>query len=221
MAAKSAADSVKLSLDLVESAKRELLFLKNIDRKGSYYEPDVIKCAIYRYEKCWLPLLRADAGLGTRKSPPADVHWVWHVHMLSPTTYAADCRRTHGAVFAHSLAAAAGGSAEAEWEASYGPEEPFQLSSQQVRDRRGIWGEHLSDLSYDIEGAALRQRMFYYQVSLPHFMDDRFLHEALVRYKRYLFLKKHNKDTFLVPCYDIDLIWHTHQVICIHFESLM
>ena len=28
----------------------------------------------------------------------------------------------------------------------------------------------------------------------------------------YLHLKKKNPKTFLVPCYDMDLIWHTHQV---------
>ena len=28
----------------------------------------------------------------------------------------------------------------------------------------------------------------------------------------YLYLKKKNPKTFLVPCYDMDLIWHTHQV---------
>ena len=43
-------------------------------------------------------------------------------------------------------------------------------------------------------------------------MDDKFLEEALIRYKRYLCLKILNKATFLVPCYDIDLMWHAHQV---------
>ena len=28
----------------------------------------------------------------------------------------------------------------------------------------------------------------------------------------YLYLKKKNPKTFLVPCYDMDLIWHSHQV---------
>ena len=33
-----------------------------------------------------------------------------------------------------------------------------------------------------------------------------------MRYKMYLALKKSHPDKFLVPCYDIDLVWHTHQV---------
>ena len=38
------------------------------------------------------------------------------------------------------------------------------------------------------------------------------MRDAFKRYKMYLLLKKENKSTFLVPCYDIDLVWHTHQV---------
>ena len=33
----------------------------------------------------------------------------------------------------------------------------------------------------------------------------------------YLYLKKKNPKTFLVPCYDMDLIWHSHQV-CFSFS---
>ena len=71
--------------------------------------------------------------------------------------------------------------------------------------------EHTSKITYDICSAALRQGSFYYQVSLPHFSDESFMKESVTRYKMYLFLKKENK-TPLVPCYDFDLVWHTHQV---------
>ena len=156
-------DTMKLSLDLIQTAKTELRFLKNIDDQKIYYDPDVIQCAIYRYERCWLPLLSSNADLGLRRRPPLDVHWVWHVHMLSPTKYAEDCKRLHGAVFDHSLGAEE--SAREEWERAH-PEEPFQLSRQDVEDRRDIWGEHSSDLSYDVLGAALRQKLFFYQVGI-------------------------------------------------------
>ena len=155
------ADTMKLTLDLTETAKMELRFLKNIHDRKIYYDPDVIKCAIYRYEECWLPLLRSNADLGLRKGPPLDVHWVWHVHMLSPTKYAEDCKRLHGAVFDHRLGAEE--SAKEEWEGAY-PEEPFHLSSRDVEGRRDIWGKHSSNISYDLLGAALRQKVFFYQV---------------------------------------------------------
>ncbi|KAJ8302093.1 hypothetical protein KUTeg_021080 [Tegillarca granosa] len=63
-----------------------------------------------------------------------------------------------------------------------------------------------------IEGAASRQGTFYYNVSLPHFLDEKYLNLCVLRYKKFLYLKLHTNDAFLVPCYDNDLIWHTHQL---------
>lgn len=46
--------------------------------------------------------------------------------------------------------------------------------------------------------------------------DKRFLEEALARYKGFLHLIKINQDRalkiFCVPSYDIDLMWHSHQL---------
>jgi hypothetical protein len=50
------------------------------------------------------------------------------------------------------------------------------------------------------------------QVSLPHYADPDFHVDSVRRYKMYLRLKKKNVKTFLVPCYDMDLVWHAHQV---------
>ncbi|RUS76067.1 hypothetical protein EGW08_016171, partial [Elysia chlorotica] len=72
--------------------------------------------------------------------------------------------------------------------------------------------EFTSALSYDLASAVSRQRMFYYQVSLPHYRDEKFLNNALMRYRKFLFLKSHNPAVFLVPCYDSDLMWHTHML---------
>ena len=47
-----------------------------------------------------------------------------------------------------------------------------------------------------------RQRVFNYQVSLPHFADLGFLRRAVLRYKMLLLLKQRHPDRFLVPCYD-------------------
>ena len=65
-------------------------------------------------------------------------------------------------------------------------------------------------LNYDIKSAALRQGSFFYQVSLDHFRDPDFLEDALRRYRMYLFLKRLHTQTFLVPCYDIDLVTHSN-----------
>ena len=39
-----------------------------------------------------------------------------------------------------------------------------------------------------------------------------FLESAVERYCKFLYLRQNNPMYFLVPCYDIDLAWHTHQV---------
>ena len=50
------------------------------------------------------------------------------------------------------------------------------------------------------------------QVSLPHYHDNKFLLNAITRYAMYLKLQQLHPDKFLVPCYDMDIVWHTHQV---------
>lgn len=70
--------------------------------------------------------------------------------------------------------------------------------------------------TYDLVSAVKRQCPFYYQVSRPHVDNDVFLQEAVARYKAFLYLIKRNRERsvklFCVPTYDIDLIWHTHQL---------
>ncbi|KAH3881176.1 hypothetical protein DPMN_005099 [Dreissena polymorpha] len=66
--------------------------------------------------------------------------------------------------------------------------------------------------SYHIFAAICRQRVFYYQTSLAHYHDKTFLKAAQKRYQRFLFLKHQNPSEMLVPCYDIDLMWHTHML---------
>ncbi len=212
---------MQFSVDLLEKAREELAFLRAVDAKGHFYEQDVIECAIYRYERLWLPLLNATpeaAAAGLR--PPLDVHWVWHVHMLSPTKYTEDVLekfKKREETIGHSFEQGQK-SAKGLWEATY-PDEPFELSRREVDERSIVWKAWHTEFRYNILEAAQRQRVFFYQVSLPHYSDSKFLEEALLRYKRYLCLKQLNKETFLVPCYDIDLIWHAHQVHPMAYEK--
>lgn len=53
-------------------------------------------------------------------------------------------------------------------------------------------------------------------MSRPHMNNDLFLEGALARYRGFLHLIKRNMEKslkrFCVPTYDIDLIWHSHQL---------
>jgi hypothetical protein len=57
-----------------------------------------------------------------------------------------------------------------------------------------------------------RQSEFYYNVALGHYKDPGFLEEAIKRYKKFIYLKRLNPQLYIVPMYDIDVIWHTHQL---------
>ncbi|XP_071745850.1 uncharacterized protein [Lepeophtheirus salmonis] len=203
------------SIDLLKSSLIELDFLKTIDDAGIYYEPDVILKGIYRYETYWLPFLTSAKGSSHLKDlnwvPPLDIHWVWHVHMLAPVAYRADTISVAGRFIGHQLNSIHDYTYKMRdtkdaWELMY-PEVPFNdISSFTVPEG------YIPKFSYDIASAARRQRDFYYQVALSHYRCENFLKDAVQRYKMYLYLKKENKETFLVPCYDIDLVWHSHQV---------
>ena len=59
------------------------------------------------------------------------------------------------------------------------------------------------------------------QVSLPHYLTKQYLKDAVERYKKFLFLKCTHPKEFLVPCYDMDIVWHAHMVsLSIYFFIL-
>ena len=80
----------------------ELEFLKNVDVERSlYYNAEYLEISIRRYEHYWLPLLASltpeteaspGEGMNMKYAPPMDIHWIWHVHMLAPVSYSADCK---------------------------------------------------------------------------------------------------------------------------------
>jgi hypothetical protein len=74
-------------------------------------------------------------------------------------------------------------------------------------------------VGYNLVAAALRQGAFYYQVSQLHVRQESFLHAAEMRYKGFLHLAAKSKGKlFLVPTYDIDLMWHAHQLDAIAYR---
>ena len=133
--------------------------------------------------------------------------------MLSPISYEKDCREVVSTLVDHKVLVGEQRTRGLEraknlWKTLY-PSEPFEVD---LTNSVGNALDFESQMKYDITAACSRQRVFYYQVSLPHFEDKEFLTRALERYKQQLMLKQENPDLFFVPCYDFDLIWHAHQV---------
>ena len=149
--------------------------------------------------------------------PPLDVHWAWHLHMLAPLSYRQDLLATSlGRIINHqprdpqSTAAREIRQRTSEKWSELFPGESFH--SQSGADVDQTHSDFSSSFTYDIVKASGRQKVFYYQVSLPHFQDRAFLKSAIKRYCMFLQLKVLYPGVFLVPCYDIDIAWHTHQV---------
>lgn len=206
---------VETSIDLVEGAKLQLDFLA-LTANPALYDGKVLLNAIRRYEQCWLPLASETSPVSLA-APPLDVHWVWHCHMLSPLAYEMDCVSLVGKQVGHrqfDFSSEAFKNAKKKgkelWEGKY-PDEPYEVSlkAEDVPESAELYR---SVCKYNLADAVSRQKVFFYQVSLPHFRDDNFLKTGYERYQKYLFLKRQNPGTFLVPCYDMDLIWHSHQL---------
>ncbi|XP_059177584.1 uncharacterized protein LOC131956954 [Physella acuta] len=211
-------NDVPISVDLPDAAKFLLEFLSEISAKPELYEGPLVECAIQRYERYWLPLVAKHPG---RLLPaPLDIEWIWQCHMLSPAAYNTDCHNIAGKLIDHHLMEKSQRKellkdSERLWRKEYA-DVPFSAC-----DAVTPWFdcEFVSALTYNLASAVARQRVFYYQVSLPHYRDDKFLQNALLRYKKFLFLKCHNPGVFLVPCYDNDLMWHTHMLHPVFYKD--
>ena len=204
-------ETMDFSVHLPIQACNQLDFLEMVDKVPELKQPHVLARSVYRYEKYWLPL--AAAHPDERLSAPLDIEWVWHCHMLSPRAYERDCQEIVQTVVDHTLKSKtdyekALTKSRQLWMQRYQKEEePFSI------DYCGEKGHvYESKITYNIIEAASRQKAFYYHVSLPHYRDTKFLETSLERYKKFLHLKQELPDEFIVPCYDIDLIWHSHQL---------
>ncbi|XP_022751143.1 glycine-rich domain-containing protein 1-like [Durio zibethinus] len=219
------AQKIEISLDLVDAAKKQLEFLAAVDRNRWLYDGPTLQRAIYRYNACWLPLLAKFYEEEISEGPlvvPLDCEWIWHCHRLNPVRYKCDCEELYGRILDNSnvvssLQGTCKRQTEEIWNRLY-PDEPYDFDLIKALSENA--SETLSGLEkhtkYDLISAVKRQSPFFYQVSRAHMNNDIFIKEAVARYKGFLHLIKRNRKKsikcFCVPTYDIDLIWHTHQL---------
>ncbi|XP_060576085.1 uncharacterized protein LOC132733458 [Ruditapes philippinarum] len=221
---KYAAGKLLFHLDLCEQALCQIEFLRTIDTIQDLKEPSVLRRAVYRYEKYWLPL--AIKYPNRCLAAPLDIEWAWHCHMLCPKSYETDCQTLVGGTVDHMLRPLNKFKEEQKesqklWFEMYSEDyEPFTVDYSAPYNADAI-DRFKSKITYDIVAAAQRQTVFYYQVSLPHYRDKKFLQNSLQRYERFLYLKTQLPKAFMVPCYDIDLMWHTHQLNPLSYKKDM
>ncbi|KAJ1421345.1 Glycine-rich domain-containing protein-like [Sesbania bispinosa] len=220
------AQKIVFSQDLIATAKQQLLFLAEIDRNRCLFNGPVLHRANYRYKYCWLPLLAKHAESPVTKDPlvvPLDCEWIWHCHRLNPVRYKTDCMELYGRILddwnvVSSIQGTSKEETERMWKTMY-PSEPYELdlNNDSIQDfAENFLEAPESTTNYDLISAVKRQTTFFYQVSRPYWNDDAFLEGAVARYKGFLHLIKRNRERsisrFCVPTYDIDLIWHSHQL---------
>ncbi|XP_057963215.1 glycine-rich domain-containing protein 1-like [Malania oleifera] len=219
------AQKIVISENIVSVAKQQLQFLAAVDRNRCLYEGPVLQRAIYRYNACWLPLLAKHSESQISEGPlvvPLDCEWVWHCHRLNPVQYKSDTEKLYGRVLDNynvvsSIQGISKEETEEIWNGLY-PEEPYHLdlTTPFLEDVSEKFSAAEKFIKYDLATAVKRQRPFFYQVSRPHMNNDLFLEGAAARYKGFLHLIKRNRENslkcFCVPTYDIDLIWHSHQL---------
>eukprot|EP01083_Nonionella_stella_P316629 1148984_1 len=64
---------------------------------------------------------------------------------------------------------------------------------------------------FDVKASCQRQATFLWQVSGERFHDDQFLQDGVENYLKFIYLvKDKSRPEYLVPTYQIDLMWHTH-----------
>ncbi|XP_065674844.1 uncharacterized protein LOC136091338 [Hydra vulgaris] len=206
------------SVDLVQTAQAEYDFLHHVDKYPALYFENVLRNAVYRYENYWLPLV---AKYNLVVVGPLDIEWVWHAHVLNPVAYSQDCRKIVGKVIDRVpmfLALHTQNVSQKYWCSVY-PNIPYEIDL--FNSKPVLLSTEPFKCSYNIIAAAQRQRIFSYNVLLPHFRDAKFLSKAIKRYKIMLVIKKENPETYLVPCYDFALVWHSHQQHVLLYQSEM
>ena len=130
-----------------------------------------ISNAIRRYRQCWIPFIQSHSS-GPRDdilfAPPMDVHFVWHCHMLSPLHYHADLEESQlGRAIDHRPSKSSELEKKREktrpiWMEMF-PHEPFDPPPHDGLPK--LAEDEAPAFAYDIERAAERQKVFYYQVS--------------------------------------------------------
>ncbi|XP_076883208.1 glycine-rich domain-containing protein 1-like [Bidens hawaiensis] len=181
------AQKIVISTNLIAAAKKHLQFLEVVHKNGNLYDGPVLEKAIFR---------------------------------LNPVRYMVDCIELFGKILDQGCVAVSSidgtcrKQTEEIWKKKY-PQEAYELEFGFKNDDQ-THSTNLQSTNYDLVAAVKRQSSFFHKVSSSIFMGDLYLEEVVKRYKGFLHLVRKNIEKMLgnpiVPTYDIDLIWHTHQL---------
>ncbi|GAA0176038.1 hypothetical protein LIER_29102 [Lithospermum erythrorhizon] len=209
----SEVSSVRISIDLVAAAKRNIGFFRLVHESHWLHHKSTILQAIRRYDKLWMPLM-ADLSVGSTPPmilPPLDIEWVWFCHTLNPASYKQYCESRFPkiigkpTIFDEEIEEYALGRCKEIWDNRY-PSEPFVNETDENV-------EALYDVYGDLMDLVLKHRYLYTKFSEHYRSELMYLISARQRYKGFLHMVHRFADGYscLVPTSDIALMWLTHQ----------
>ncbi|KAH0728441.1 glycine-rich domain-containing protein 2 [Solanum tuberosum] len=209
-------ETVRLSIDLVAAARRNLGFLRLVTESQWLQERPNILESIRRYDQLWMPLI-SDLSNGSNPPmilPPLDIEWVWYCHTLNPVSYRQYCESRFSkligkaAIFNEENEEYALNRCKGIWVQRY-PTEPFENESDDSNLQNPVSTVH-EELLKEVS----KQRLcLYTKFSEPYYSEIVYLMAARQRYKGFLYmmLKFADSCSVLVPTSDILLMWITHQ----------
>ena len=96
---------------------------------------------------------------------------------------------------------------------------PYKLYEANRPLSQRYWKENYPDIPFHIDLKNVAPPLIDATYSLPCYRDKKFLQKATQRYHKMLKVKKEHPNIFVVPCYDNDLIWHTHQQFSLAYQE--
>ncbi|KAK8573534.1 hypothetical protein V6N13_009624 [Hibiscus sabdariffa] len=213
----SETETVRLGIDLVSAARRNIGFLRNVYECQWLHRRATIIEAIRRYEELWMPLisnLTVEGSTPPMVLPPFDVEWVWFCHTMNPVGYRNYCESRFSkqigkaAIFNEENEEYAVMSCKKIWVQRY-PSEPFENEAESDDSKNPPLLMKNEDLFNEVE----KQRLLYTKFSEPYLCELMHLIAARQRYKGFLYMiQRFGDECFrFVPALDILLMLLTHQ----------
>ncbi|KAK9136804.1 hypothetical protein Sjap_007398 [Stephania japonica] len=206
-------EPIRLSVDLVAAARRQLAFLRTVAESQWLHEAPSVHESVRRYDELWMPLI-CEISSGPNPpvvQPPLDIQWVWLCHTLNPASYRRYCESRFSKLPSKSMILDDENEEYALnrcrdlWSLRY-PSEQFEQEPVFATKSRIV-------ANVDLISEVSKHNSLLQRFCEPYMSEIVYLISAKQRYRGVLYLLQRFNDgqSRLVPTSDIQLIWITHQ----------
>eukprot|EP01084_Bolivina_argentea_P054938 100753_1 len=196
--------------DLSTIASNQIKFFNELQDKLRLFTTTEINletiCTVQQYETYIdniAQIVSSKENLNKEIPPPSlGIELFWRTHLLNPNQYYNDCMRKYGMIIPHHIITTSCN--------QYMLQIPHNIKSSQNKN---------FVRNFDLITAMKRQLKFaqkIYEINSKQPISSTQINIAIEKYYRFMYLLSHkSKPTSMisVPTTDIDLIWHSHQLI--------